>query len=450
MRSYNKRSILLTFAFIILLFFYINIHFITYTSDFREYENVQESYIDQSGIALAAEIIDQEDEIEQDKNKEIENTEKEVTPQPDSIEKKEPPEEKPVSPPEEKEHLTSEDSEDVDNKERYVLGFYVDNEYVHPGSYDRMMANSSEITAIAPFWYRLSPQNGSEIQEHHPDDGFTPQVIKDIVNNAHQKNIEVFMLVHNLLYGGEANGKELARQMLATTQTRKVFIDGVEALIKEYGYDGVNMDVENIYLDDRDKFSLLTKELYQRLDSQGYKVTVCIPAKTGDSRSNSWSGPFDYREIGRYSHLVAIMTYDEHGYSSGPGPIASYDWVRDVAKYAVTRIPPEKILLGIPGYGFDWEVGHKGPKYLSYPQAMEIADFRNAKIVWDDKSKVPYFKYWESSGQAHEVWFENANSLSHKLNIVNEFNIRGIAIWRLGLEDTEMWKVLESRIEAEK
>lgn len=328
----------------------------------------------------------------------------------------------------------------------YVLGFYVDKEPYLTSSYNRVNTNGNQISAIAPFWYRLSPTNVNKIEEHRT--GNDSESKSDVIHKAQQNDIEVLMLVHNLLYGKNVNGKELAAKMLATAETRKSFIDQLEYQIKENGYDGVNIDIENIYLSDRDKFSLLIKELFQRLAPQGYKVTVCVPAKTGDNRSNSWSGPFDYQVIGKYSHYVAVMTYDEHGYSTTPGPIASYGWARDVMEYSVSRIPPEKILLGIPGYGFDWKVGQKSPTYLSYSQAMEGAASRGLTIKWDNKSKVPYFKYWDNNGQEHQVWFENASSLTHKLNIVNEYNLGGIAIWRLGMEDPQMWKVIGEQVKA--
>ncbi|MDI6706697.1 MAG: glycosyl hydrolase family 18 protein [Bacillota bacterium] len=334
--------------------------------------------------------------------------------------------------------------------EQYVLGFYVDKEYGHPSSYSGMVNNAKLISAVAPFWYRLSPEDGSKLQEHHPYDGFTDEDLKGVINKAHSQNIEVLMLVHNLLYGGQANGKELARQMLKTAESRKVFIDEIEKKIKEYKYDGVNIDIENIPLEDRDRFSSLMKELYERLSPQGYKVTVSVPAKTGDNRSNSWSGPFDYKEIGKYSDYVAIMTYDEHGYSSGPGPVASYNWVRDVMRYTVKEIPASKVLIGIPGYGFDWTVGQKGPRYISYSQAIETAASRRVDIQWDNTAKVPYYKYKDDNGKMHEVWFESKYSLDYKLNIAKEFNTAGIALWRIGLEDKGMWDVIGNRIKAVK
>jgi len=331
---------------------------------------------------------------------------------------------------------------------RYVLGFYVDDEYIHPSSYDRMVKYSKNISAVAPFWYRLSPSNGSKLQVHHPQE-FTAQEEKRIINKAHQQNMQVLMLIHNLLYGGQANGKELARQMLATKESRKVFIDHVEVELKEFNYDGINMDIESIYVADRDRFSSLIKELYERLSPNGYLITVCVPAKTGDSRANTWSGPFDYKEIAKYSDRVAIMTYDEHGYSSGPGPVASYNWVRNVMEYAVKEIPAEKILMGIPGYGFDWTVGKKGAGYISYSQAINLSALKGVKIQWDNTARVPYFKY-RQNGQSHEVWFESQYSLEHKLDIAKEYNIGGIALWRVGLEDAGMWDTIDNRIKAEK
>jgi spore germination protein YaaH len=332
---------------------------------------------------------------------------------------------------------------------RYVLGFYVDDEYIHPSSYDRMVKHSENISAVAPFWYRLSPANGSKLQEHHPQEDFTVQEKNRIINKAHQQNMEVLMLIHNLLYGGKANGKELAKQMLATNESRKAFIDSVEANLKEFNYDGINMDIESIYVADRDRFSALIKELYERLSPEGYKVTVCVPAKTGDNPANTWSGPFDYREIAKYSDKVAIMTYDEHGYSSGPGPVASYNWVEEVMEYAVGEIPAEKILMGIPGYGFDWTAGKTGAGYISYSQAMSLSASRGASVQWDETARVPYFRYSEN-GQSHEVWFESRYSLEHKLDIAKEFDIGGIALWRIGLEDAGIWETIDKRIEAEK
>ena len=335
-------------------------------------------------------------------------------------------------------------------KSRYILGFYVDGEKYHPDSFGVMETNSDQLSAIVPFWYRLSPTDGAAVEVHSAGEGPAAVEKNEVIRRAHENNVQVFALVHNLLYPDGVKGEKLASDMLLTPDTRSRFVNQLENLIKENGYDGVNLDIEHVYPNDRDKFSSLVGELYRRLAPQGYKVTVCVPAKKWDDPANTWSGPFDYEAIGRNSHYVVLMTYDEHGYSSGPGPVASCGWVSDVAGYACEKIPPEKILLGIPGYGFDWEEGGMHPAYLSYPQAVETAVSRGVGVSWDDRAKVPYFFYRDDDGRNHQVWFENASSLTHKLEIVDRYALRGIAVWRLGLEDPGVWAVLKSKVEAVK
>lgn len=330
----------------------------------------------------------------------------------------------------------------------YIMGFYVDQEPNQPSSYSRLASSGSLISAVAPFWYKLSPQNGMDIWEQQSRGLATADKIT-VLEQARQHNVQVLALVHNMLYDEQVDAKMVASQMLATPDTRRTFINQLEWLIKKYDFDGVNLDIENIYTWDRDKLSLLVKELYQRLDPQGYQVTICVPAKTWDDRANTWSGPFDYSAIGRYAHYVVIMSYDEHGYSSGPGPIASYGWVESVVKFAVQNIPPEKILLGVPGYGFDWQTGRNDPTYLSYSQAMDIATARGAGIKWDDTRKVPFFYYWDG-WREHQIWFENASSLTYKLDLAKRYALGGIALWRLGMEDPQIWNVLNSKVTAKK
>ena len=86
--------------------------------------------------------------------------------------------------------------------------------------------------------------------------------------------------------------------------------------------------------------------------------------------------------------------------------------------------------MGVPGYGFDWTVGKRRPLHLLFPGG-EPGLPMGAKIQWDNVARVPYFKYTQN-GQYHEVWFESKSSLEHKLDIVKEYNIGGIALWRLG------------------
>lgn len=333
--------------------------------------------------------------------------------------------------------------------EKQVLAFYTEEEGLLPGSYPTLMGQSENIDWVVPFWFRLDPDKGSghvTIFTDKYDINSVSNHMKQVIEEAHQKGVKVLALVHNLLYGDYDTSKQLAHEMVATPQGRANFIEDLLQILKEYGFDGVNMDVEYVPLEDRDNFSLLMKELYKALKAKGYTVTISVPAKTGDYRTDSWSGPFDYKALGQNADLILLMTYDEHGYSSGPGPIASYNWVEKVLKYAVTQIPSEKIFMGIPSYGFDWTEGQRSPRYLSYAQAMEMAYRGGYEIKWDDKAKVPYFSFWDAKGKKHEVWFESSHSLKEKLKLVDKYGIKGIGIWRLGMEDPTAWEVISEEL----
>lgn len=100
-----------------------------------------------------------------------------------------------------------------------------------------------------------------------------------------------------------------------------------------------------------------------------------------------------------------------------------------------------KIVLGIPNYGYDWPSSGMADA-LTYDQTMQLAASEGASIRWESDSKVPYFTY----GNNRQVWFENRYSIKYKLELVNEYNLNGIALWRLGQEDQEIWDVINETL----
>lgn len=326
-------------------------------------------------------------------------------------------------------------------KDREVLGFYTEPEPPLPGSRQTLVARADSLDVIAPFWFQLDPSGNGNLVTFGDA---TPGEMRLTVDLAHEKGVKVLALFHNLLYGREADGWEVARIALGVPENRSRLVGEVQRLIEDYGFDGVNVDIEAFYEGDGELLETFLDELAATIRPRGNLLTVSIPAKT-DDEGNAWSAPFNYRRIGQIADRVAIMTYDEHGYSSGPGPVASIGWVEDVVRYAITRIPRDKLLLGIPAYGFDWTEGRKHPRYLSYKLAVDTAERAGVSIGWDEKAKVPRFAYRDERGR-HEVWFEDARSWQAKIDLVNEYDLAGIAIWRLGMEDPVGWEAIRSRM----
>lgn len=328
---------------------------------------------------------------------------------------------------------------DWQNQPLEVLGFYTGSEPGLPSSEYSMVNNSGNLTFIAPFFYRIKA-DGSDIEKWN--DTTTGQ-IKNTIKLAHSKDIKVLALVHNLLYGSSKTGQQAAHRVLNNTAKRQRFVGQVLQLVKGSGYDGVNIDIENIYPQDGKNFSLFLKDLKTSFAKNDLLVTVSVPAKTRDSYPGQWGQHFDYKEISKWADRVVVMAYDEHGFSSGPGPIASTTWLEKVIRYSVSVIPRDRILLGVPAYGFDWSEDGKNPKYLSFKTALETAKSQNVEPVIDQTSKSPHFNYQVNQNN-HHVWFENAASSKYKIQLAQRYGLQGIAIWRLGMEDPGIWKLIRN------
>jgi len=134
------------------------------------------------------------------------------------------------------------------------------------------------------------------------------------------------------------------------------------------------------------------------------------------------------------------MTYDHHSSATPPGPVAGYDWVKAALDYATRRVPRQKILLGIPFYGREWiQNGEETAAHtLSFPDAQDRLEQSSVPGLWDERWRTPWFQYSDLDG-LHTGWYENSRSLQAKLELMQEFHLRGFAAWRLGVEDPAFW-----------
>lgn len=109
--------------------------------------------------------------------------------------------------------------------------------------------------------------------------------------------------------------------------------------------------------------------------------------------------------------------------------------MEQVVAYAVTEIDPAKLLLGIPNYGYDWtlpyEKGVTAARSLGNEEAVKLAARYGAEIRFDSVAASPYFEYTDEGGAAHVVWFEDVRSILGKLNLMDEYGLRGAGYWNV-------------------
>ena len=310
--------------------------------------------------------------------------------------------------------------------QREIYGYYVD-----ASSYRSAEAFGKLLTGIIPFSYNITAQ-GIVTGNHD----------QNAANLAKLRSLSNYALIHNIS-GSNFDG-ELVHQVLSSSTRRAALVNNIYKLLKNHGYDGVNIDFENLRPSDRHLFNTFIRELAAKLKPAGLRLTISVPAKTADYASSAWVGAFDYATLGGYADRIMLMTYDEHSIASGPGPVASIGWVERVLRYATSQIPADKIILGLAGYGYDW-TGFGKARALTYPQIMNLLKKHDVRASWDAASKSPYFTYF-SGGQRHTVWYENSASLTAKVDLVARWGIRGVALWRLGFEDQRLWQVVKEKL----
>lgn len=228
---------------------------------------------------------------------------------------------------------------------------------------------------------------------------------------------------------------ELASAVLNSKDLSNRLADTVENIVDEKGYFGLDIDFEFISSADSLLYPEFIQTLRSRLNPKGKVVYSALAPKVSDTQKGSLYEGHNYFLIGEASNGVLLMTY-EWGYTYGPPmAVAPINLVRRVLEYALLNIPPEKIFLGIPNYGYDWtlpfEKGKSKARSISNPEAIEIAREYGADILFDETSKTPYFNYTDGEGKKHEVWFEDARSITAKYNLIKEFNLLGAGFWNL-------------------
>ncbi|MBR2933969.1 MAG: glycoside hydrolase, partial [Oscillospiraceae bacterium] len=183
-------------------------------------------------------------------------------------------------------------------------------------------------------------------------------------------------------------------------------------------------------------------------DTLEYRVSVCLAPKTSASQQGILVSGKDYSLLGQAADRVLLMTY-EWGYKYGePLAIAPIDKVRQVVEYALTEIPAEKILLGIPNYGYDWTLpfvqGESRATSISNQYAVTLAADNGVEISYDSAAQAPFFRYRDDVGREHEVWFEDARSIRAKLSLISRYSLLGAGYWNLMRSFPQNWLVLNS------
>ncbi|MCR4398339.1 MAG: glycosyl hydrolase family 18 protein [Firmicutes bacterium] len=293
------------------------------------------------------------------------------------------------------------------------------------GALRSLREHCSEISYLVPFWYGIT-SSGTLVDQSDPE---TRRV-------ARECGLPVIAIVHNY---SSREASDLVHEVITTPSPRQSLTRAILAMLNRERYAGVNIDFEFVPPGDRQALTAFVRELNVAISPLGYLLTISVPAKLREDPAHPFSGAFDYPALGEIADYLYVLAYDEH--FGTPGPVASTGFVRTVLDYATQAVERTKIVLGMAAYGYDW-AGEAGlPTTLTHSGALALAERRGAVITFDREAGEPTFMYTED-GVEHTVWFEDARSMGLKLELARARDLPGIAVWRLGQEDPEVWRLI--------
>lgn len=226
----------------------------------------------------------------------------------------------------------------------------------------------------------------------------------------------------------------LITRVINNEEAKAQLISSLVSEVTEREFEGVDIDFEYILSDDRIAFAQFVSEVRTAINELGYPVSVALAPKTSDTQVGLLYEGKDYALLGEAADYVLLMTY-EWGYTHGPAmAVAPLNKVREVVEYALTKIPAEKINLGIPNYGYDWTLpyvkGTSKARTIGNIEAVQLSISQGVSIQFDEVAQAPFFTYVQN-GLTHEVWFEDARSIYGKFGLVQEYSLRGMSYWQI-------------------
>jgi spore germination protein YaaH len=299
---------------------------------------------------------------------------------------------------------------------------------------ESLQAHSRAMTVLAPQCYTLDRKGALH--------GQLPAGILEVTRRT---GLPLMPLVTN-------NGfdRASAHALLHNAPAQARAVTNLAQLAEREQYVGWQLDFEGFAPADKLAYTRFVARVAARLHHDRRLLSVAVAPRFSDTfpetspqgfHTGEWGAAFDYRGLGRVGDFLVLMAYDQHTPTTPPGPVASYEWTKAALDYAVHRVPPFKILLGVPFYGREWDetLGATTSHSLAYKDLKPFLEDLASDRHWDDLARASWFQLREGD-VLRTAWFDDAHSLREKLALALLYHLRGYAAWRLGVEDPKFWQ----------
>lgn len=302
--------------------------------------------------------------------------------------------------------------------------------------------HASLIDEVALSWWR--PADAADGTLSLQDPGLTKEDSAFVADVQHQGSAAWGVTAN---YHGHGQWRwDIVSRILNSTTGRAAHVRSLVELAVARNYVGFDVDYEKATRRaDGEVFSRFCHELAEAMHQSGKKLSITVHPKLSQPGSEPRQSVQDWATIGAVADEVHIMLYD-YAPASGPASQSPLPWWKAQAKFAVTLMPANKILLGAPSYGYLWKGTGRAAKDLEWRSIERLRRKPGTSRVRDPDTHSVHLTY-DMGGLPHHVWYEDARALAERAQVVRKYGMGGLFLWRLGGEDPALWRAVRSELD---
>ena len=288
-------------------------------------------------------------------------------------------------------------------------------------SIDNNMSTISGVNVIAPTWYSVTDESGN----------MSSYASADFVSKMHQRGIDVWALVSDF-----DTNVDFA-QLYSSKAARTNMVNKLVGEAKSYGFDGINLDYENIKSAYAKDYLQFVRELSVVCERNG------IVLSTDNYKPEAYSRCYNLKEQSKFVDYVIVMAYDEHYAGTDAGSVASLPFVKEAVEDTVQLVGKEHVIAGIPFYTRIWTTtdGNTTSRAVGMQAAIDQLNSDGQVALWNDDCGQ-YVASYTVGSSTRQIWFEEEKSIEAKMQVIQQENTAGVACWKLGLEKSTVWSVI--------